>query len=126
MFSLKLWGRLVQRNVVKVSGNLIRQGNKDDPRRRSCFSLALAEFQCCPSAAQPCQLTPWVSEGKGCRQVLPQAGRCIAMGLWPPFSPWWLLIFGEAGFYRGWDHILENLAYSLKNMGSLFCAQLRW
>lgn len=123
MFSLKLWGRLVQRNAVKVSGNLIRQGNKDDPRRRSCFSLALADFQCCPSAAQPCRLTPWVSEGTECRPYHRQVGG-QPWGCGLPFSPWWLLIFGEAGFYRGWDHILENLVYSLKNMGSLFCAQL--
>lgn len=117
-FSLKLLGRQVQRNAVKVGGNLVRWRNEEDSWRRSWFSLALAEFQCCPSAAQPCQLTPWVSQWKECRPCRRQVDAQLwGWGLQPS-------MFGEARFYRDREQILRILTYCLKNMGSLFCAQL--
>lgn len=98
VLSLKLWGRLVQRNAANMSGNVIRWRNEDSPWRRSSFDLSLAEFKCCPSAAQSCQLTPWVSWGKECRFYHRQVG----VQLWGqclPGFPWWLLISVEFFFH---------------------------
>lgn len=52
-FSSKLWGRLMQKNAVKVGGSFIEWGNDDIPWRKCGISMALAECWYCPSDSHP-------------------------------------------------------------------------